>query len=234
MPDLTQAVRLTRRYQQRLVAIGDQAETRMGSLWDDLGSWDEADVERFILQAGPVTLGVQRAASALTVGYLGLMVGKQVPTLADFAAPDLRGAFLAYWGSLGRGEQWDRAITTGRTRAGTIGLDAAHTSARDTATVADDSESSIVGWERVPGGVTCEFCATVSTQRYHSAESASFGHERCDCSVVPIVGKNAPGRVINRERLDALKSIPADDRTGYVTADGDPAPRPDRAPAEAP
>lgn len=69
----------------------------------------------------------------------------------------------------------------------------------------------ITGWRRVPIGVTCNWCMTVSTQRYRTAESASFGHghkgvDYCDCQVVPIIGDKDVGRVANRPVLRALSS----------------------------
>lgn len=206
MPDLRQAVTLTRRYQRQLATISARSESAASRLWDDLGSWDEGDVERFGELLTPVAEGAQRAAIATTAGFLSLMVGRpeSVDPASILAAVDPRSPFLAYWAALNRGEQWVEAITTGRTRAGTVVLDSITTSARDAAVEVDATEERVTRWERIPGGTACEFCATVAHDRYRTAESASFGHERCNCAVVPVVDGVAPGKVLNRS-IDAVE-----------------------------
>jgi hypothetical protein len=232
---LAEAVRLTRRYSTRLRSTASTAATATATIWDQLGSWDEADIERFTARAAPVVAGAQRSATALAAGYLALLVGDR-PVPVD-SGPfldlvDLRSPFLAYWGQLGRGAAWDEAITAGRSRSEQIGLDGTTAAARSTSAEVDRTEERITGWERVSSD-GCEWCALVSTQCYHSAESASFGHARCNCDVIPIVGDLAPGQVINRPLLDNINML-GDDRTGYVDATGNPASRPPPTPVEAP
>lgn len=236
---LSQAVALTRRYQQRLAIVGTNAATSVTNIWDDQGSWDEADVDAFIARATLTIEGAQRQSAALTAGYLGLLLGTTVTTIDAgrfLERLDLREPFLAYWGALGKGTDWVEAITAGRSRAEGLALDGSMLAARGTAAEIDTTEDRITGWERVPGGLCCEWCATVATQRYHTAEAASLGdeHERCNCAVIPIIGRLSPGRVINRPLLDQIKNNSDDDSTGYVNADGTPAPRPDAAPVAAP
>lgn len=235
--NLTQSVELTRRYQRQVNAVGANSAAMVARAWDNLGSWDEADVPMFTDATLPIVQAAQRKAAALTAGYLGLLLAKKMPTVdaGRFGdSIDPRSPFLAYWSALNRGDRWEQAITTGRTRAETLALDGTTTAARGTASEIDDQEDRITGWERVPAGMCCEWCAEVSTQQYQSADSADFGHDRCNCGVVPIIGKIAPGRVINRPLLDNLHNIAPDDRTGYVTATGDPAARPAPALVEAP
>lgn len=234
---LSQSVILTRRYQQRLNTVSVAAAHRVSSVWDDQGSWDDTDVDSFTARATSIIAGAQRQTSALTAGYLGLLLGTKVPAIdgAKFIDQiDLREPFLAYWAALNRGDDWINAITAGRTRAADLALDGSTTAARSTAAEIDTAEPRITGWERVPGGVCCEFCATAATQRYHTADTASFGHDRCNCAVTPIIGDLRPGRVINRPLLDSLKNISDDNATGYVNADGTPAVRPQPAPVAAP
>lgn len=232
-----QAVILTRRYQRSLRVVATNAGNAVTRAWDGLDGWDEPNIDEFTGRATPIVSGAQRQGAALTAGYLGLMLATKMPSVDAtkfLGSVDFRSPFLAYWAALGRGEDWPQAITTGRTRAEDLALDGTTTAARGTATEIDPIEDRITGWERVPGGVCCEFCATVATQRYHTAESASFGHDRCNCDVIPIIGNLRPGRVINRPLLDQLKKNSDDDSTGYVDASGAPAPRPTTAPVEAP
>lgn len=240
MTTQAQAVELTRRYQRLLRNATTATAAALAKLWDDLGSWNEDDLDTFTQRSTPLTTGAQRTATALTVGYLGLLLGTQVAAVnADRFADklDTLTPFLAYWSGLKNGMPWVEAITAGRTTAGAIGNTAVQSAARGAASEVDQAEERIQGWERVLVGPSCEFCATVATQRYHSAESADFGHghggvDYCDCTIVPIIGKTAPGRVINRPLLDALKN--ADESSAYMNPDGSPASRPDAAPVEVP
>lgn len=186
-----QAAQLARRYQLRLLGLADRAEFTVSKVWDDLGSWDEADIERFAAAAAPIVTGAQRSGAALAVGYLQLLTGS--PHAVDIAAlagsTDFKGPFIGYWAALARGETWETAIDSGRTRAGSLAVDGVHTAAREASTVIDKAEQRIVGWERMLSGLACEWCTTVATARYRTAESASFGHERCDCIPTPIFAK---------------------------------------------
>lgn len=234
------AVAVSRRYQMRIRQLTTQAETALATVWDELGSWDQADVDRFAERATPLTDGAQKAATTLTLGYLGLLLAAAVPLVdpADFA--DLVNPltpFLAYWSALGNGKPWAEAITAGRTTAAAVGNTAVQGAARGTSQQVDEQERRIVGWERVLVGPSCEWCALVATQRYHTFESANFGHghggvDYCDCGIWPIIGTTNPGRVVNRDLLDTLKN--RDESSAYVNPDGSAAPRPEPADIEEP
>lgn len=234
-----QAVELTRRYQRSLVALSTASEARLQAIWDHLGTWDDTDVERFLAQSTPTVTATQQRATSLTFGFLGLLLGSAVAAKVAHAVVDFRDPFIGYWTALKDGQPWEQAITLGRTRAETLVRFATNTAARDTNIAVDQLQNPrvrITGWRRVlTGPSSCEFCAVISTQRYHTAQAAGASNHsgRCDCTVLPIIGTQDPGRVINHSLLSSLKQL-GDNATGYVTSDGHPAPRPDAAPVSAP
>lgn len=173
-----------------------------------MDSHERADEDRWVQVASPVVAAGQDQAISTQSAYLGARLGGTVTVdrraVLEASAVDLREPFIALANSLSKGGTIEAAVLSGALRAQGLGESAAYWAARATNTGVDDSR--IVGWTRTISGNACEFCQLVSTQRYHSAESASFGHQRCDCGVDPIIGDSDPGRVINHELLASLSS----------------------------
>lgn len=180
-----QLTRLARRYQQALAATGVAAGSATAAAWDQLTSWDEADVEEFIKAAGPAVEAARQHGSYLAAAFVSLAAGISTPTITQLAPPDLRAPFLAYWASLANGTPWDQAHTAGRNQAEATGFDNVQSAAREATTTIDRAEPSITGWQRIPDAGACDWCLLVAQQTYHTAETADFGHDRCGCSVAP-------------------------------------------------
>lgn len=224
---------LVRRYQQQLNQTARQAGRQALQAWNGLGTWDEVDVERLAVEVAPTMEAARQHGAALAAALIGIVadLGIRPVDLPALDPQTWRAPFLSYWSALKTGTDWQQAHALGGSRAETAGFDTVQSSSREASQQIDSTEPRIVGWERVLTGVSCEWCATVATQRYHTAESASFGHNNCDCTIVPITGDANPGRVINHGLLSSLNDISPDDRTGYVNPSGDPTPRPAAAPA---
>lgn len=225
-------VALVRRYQSRLGFLADTAAFAMASAWDRLGSYDEPDVARYTDSTARAATAAREASVRLSAGFYTAL-GSSPPVPVDPAAipvePATRDPFIAYWQALKSGELWADAILVGHGRAEAVGTNLVVRSARLTGdvTIAATGQQ-VVGWRRVLRGTSCAWCATVATQRYHSSDSANFGHQRCDCTVVPIYGDRDPGRVINKPVLDVLKTRGENYwKSGYVSPDGTAAPRAD-------
>lgn len=229
-----QLVELVRRYQRHLNTVASTAGDRASATWDQLGSWDRSDIARFAAAASAATKPARATGAALAGGFVATIVALATPTLTPPADPDWSPAFFAYWASLAKGDPWVDAITSGRSRAEAIGFDSVHAAARDASQQIDTNADQIVGWERVLDGSSCAWCADVATQLYITADSASFGHDRCGCTVSPVTGDHRPGRVINSDLYSNLRATPDDAATGYVDEHGNPAPRPAAAPNEPP
>lgn len=226
-----EAVALTRVYRRRIGQYRLGGAVLMARLWDGLPGYDEANLEEFA-ERGSVLLDELGSRSvALSGGYYARLADDVFVPEAVQLVTDMRHPFIGVWKALADGVEYRQAVAEGRHRAGVLAQERVIRSARAVGSQAD-SLRGIVGWRRVPQGSTCSWCMVVSTQRYRTADSASFGHghkgvDYCDCDVVPITGRGDPGRVINRPLLEAWKKAQGGDAPAYFDADSlDPAPRP--------
>ena len=195
-------VAATRTYQEVIAEYALTSSDVLKGLWDSLGSWDEADVDRFIRQAQPLIEGVAVASAQASAAYYTVLTGEAatVDTAPIVAAiPDkLRTPFTAYWHGL-TVRPWEEALQAGSSSAEAVGANVAHQSARDGMALLQPTGSRYARrlatqgltagkkqWFRVLTGKSCEWCQFFSTLRYYTAESATFGHDHCDCSVVVV------------------------------------------------
>ena len=195
-------VAATRTYQEVIAEYALTSSDVLKGLWDSLGSWDEADVARFVAQAQPLIEGVAVASAQASAAFYGVLTGEAAtvdtaPIVATI--PDkLRSPFTAYWHGL-TVRPWAEAVQAGSSAAEAVGANIAHQSARDGMALIQpvgarygrslDAQGLTAGkkqWFRVLTGKSCEWCQFFSTLRYYSAESATFGHDHCDCSVVVV------------------------------------------------
>jgi hypothetical protein len=78
--------------------------------------------------------------------------------------------------------------------------------ARDTANRVISTTPRVVGYRRVLGsGVNCGLCIVASTQRYGRDDLMPI-HPNCGCTVEPIIGQTAPPKVLDKGRVDLIKS----------------------------
>lgn len=181
-----QIAELVRRYQARLGQTAATLGTAASEAWANLGSWNKADIERLAAQLAATATAAQAHAAALAVGFVGLAASVSVPSgVTPLNEIDWAPAFHAYWKSL-TNTDWEEALQAGANAVDAVGFDAVQFAARDAARQVDQREPRITGWQRVPDGGACSWCIEVSGATYHSAESASFGHNRCGCAVVPV------------------------------------------------
>ena len=197
-------VALTRRRQAALERLRTTTATELARRWRSLGSYAESDQRRWTSIARPIVTAGQNQAIDTQLAYLGARLGRPVrfdrATLLELAAVDLDEPFLALARILAGGGSFSDAVASGLARAEGLGESSVQWAAR-AANTAAESDERIVGWRRTLGRGSCEWCVTVSAQRYRTAESASFGHQRCSCGVDPIIGDRDPGRTLNDEFL---------------------------------
>lgn len=200
-------VALARRRQTLLDRLAVVTGRALAAVWGRLPAYTEEQVAEFERLAAPVLAAGQQRAVDLTVAYLSRVLGEPLAVDRDVvlarAAIDIREPFIAFARSLNSGNRFEDAVVAGGHRAEGVGESGVHWASRATAEAAD-GHPRIVGWRRTLTAKSCSWCHTVATQRYRSAESASFGHLRCDCSVEPIFGDSDPGRVINSELVQQL------------------------------
>lgn len=187
-------------YQRLLAARARGLTAAMSDLWLGLGSYRDEDIPRWERLIAPVADAAAEESAAAAVAYVSTVTETPVPpvrtpeVLADTEAP-----FKRMWHHLGSGMLWEDARRAATSAVEEVSYDVVHGSARR----ASDS-ARVVGWRRVLVGESCEWCARVATQVYQTAESADFGHDRCDCTVAPIVGDVDPGRLLNRDLLERI------------------------------
>lgn len=194
-------VALTLRRGRVIAALAAATSRQLARRWDAMGNY--SDEQRWVALAGPVLQAAQGRAIDTQAAYLGAILGSAVTpdrtAILTKAAVDLREPFIALGRAVNAGRDNTDALLAGRARAEGIGESGVHWASRATNSAVEDR---VVGWTRTVTGNACDFCITVSTQRYRTAESASFGHLRCDCGVAPIIGNRDPGRVINSRMAD--------------------------------
>lgn len=218
MPTEVEAAEITRVYQRQLSTLERGLRAVLAGLWLELGSYDTDDVDRWEQLIDPPTGTAAAEAAAAAVGYVTLIAESRLPAvkpptpLADPVAP-----FKRMWRRLDGGQLWEDARKEAVGAVGDYGSEVVHSVARRASDQAADSRQ-VVGWRRVLVGISCEWCALVSTQRYRTAESADFGHRNCDCTVTPILGDVDPGRVINSELLTKMKAQGTPDRISHNRA----------------
>ena len=177
-----------RRYRRQVDARRRRTATALAALWDRFENYDTSDAETFARQAAPMLAGAKTATVATSVAMFGLAVGIRPPSVraADVdAEPRIDHPFLAFWHALAEGRPRDEALAAGRSQAEAVGADFVQSTARRAGDAAARSSGRSVRWSRRPRGETCQWCIDKARQTYRTARSADFGHDRCDCDVVP-------------------------------------------------
>jgi hypothetical protein len=188
--------------------------------WQSLGSWRDADADRFLRSVLPLIEGAQRTASSATAGYLSRslsdLVGHHTPLSVnadEVTGKALRGVdpsdvymrpFQQVWYQLSKGKTLEQAVDLGAQRLASLAstdVQLATTHTARSALSKQDHTGEIVGYRRIlTGPYNCGMCIIASTQRYHKANLLPI-HPACDCVVGVIVGKKDPGRTINSSIL---------------------------------
>lgn len=200
------AVVLTERFQRKLATISARTARAAVQAWKQLGAWNRADIARFAEATAP-TFNAAAAATTNTAAAFYALIGDRpvhVPRATTAAAAE--NPFHAHWHALNEGRAWDEALAAGAAKAEAIAVDLVTGTSREVAALTADV--GVVGWRRVlTGGEDCPWCATAATQRYRTAASATFGHDHCDCIVVPIFAAADPGQVINARHLTEVTDL---------------------------
>lgn len=224
MPD-RQAV-LAERYRDAVIDVRRRVSTRVERNWRTLGSWNEADVDRFLARTLPVVDAGQRRTVSLTDAYLARTTRRRAVGLP---ADDLVGAavrngtapadvyrrpFVQLWTALGNGAQFMDAMNAAGVRAAqSAGTDVSLSMRASADAFAEEAtgptESDIIGWERVLDPDACAYCATASTQRYKSANLSPI-HANCQCGIAPVFRENDRAiKDFNRQVLSNIKDANA-------------------------
>lgn len=179
---------LIARYKALIARYGDRTASGLVRAWDQLGSYGDDDITRYTRQTAPLLAGAKTAAVAASSAFFTVALRTKPLAIAADAVdiePRITHPFLALYHAVAEGRPNLEALAAGRAQAEAVALDFVTSTARRTGDIAAERSGQRVRWARVPAGDACAFCQTVSGQTYHSAESADFGHDRCNCAVVP-------------------------------------------------
>lgn len=176
-------------YRRRIGIVRDTASMSLARAWDRLAAYDEDDIAGFTRAVTPQMAAAKASAVALSAAFFALTVRTRPvgvrPEQID-AEPYLRGPFLATWHALAEGRPYDEAVAAGRTFSQAVGFDFVQHVARRTGDHVADASGVGVRWERRPSATSCDWCHDKARgNTWPTAEAADFGHERCDCDVVP-------------------------------------------------
>lgn len=174
----------TRRFHALLATITARTAAAVTAGWDGLGTYDDADVERFERRVAPATNGGKAAAVRLAAGFYATLGAVRPPAVATASVPVLfaaRAPFIAYWRALKQGRAWPEAQLAGHARAEAVTSNLLVSSTRRTGDLALPGRD----WRRSLGGKACEWCRDAASKTYASAAAADFGHDSCSCVAVP-------------------------------------------------
>ena len=185
------ADRLTGTFQRRIRQVGDRAARLAAARWDALGSYDEADVPRYAAQTRNTAAAAHAAAVVAGAGYYATLGQFRPPAVSPRDVPlelDPREPFIAHWNALQAHEPWEAAVLSGQARSMAVMRNLAVSSARRAGDVTlRKARQTVDGWERRTDAKPCPWCVGVAADVYGSAAAADFGHDRCGCSVVPLI-----------------------------------------------
>lgn len=178
------------RYRRQLARYRDRTSLALVGAWDALDGHDKDNFDQYVeLTAVPLGAG-QAAAVSLSSAMFALTL--DVPPVGVAATdldlkPDLWGPFRATWHARKTGRPEPEALAAGRSTAQSSGFDFIQSSARRTGDLVASASGVDVRWQRFTIGTSCEWCHLVAGDHYRTAESADFGHERCDCDAIPVL-----------------------------------------------
>lgn len=206
-PTELEAVELTLAYITELDALAEAVGMALREIFTDLAHTNREDIEAFIAEASPYANAGVAEASDLAAAYLSEVTGASI-TPADLVAPTIawEGPFTRTWHELSEGMPYDQAKESGASVAEMTGYSATNDGAMASM---GRPGTKVRGWRRVVNVGACEFCQVVGTQLYKTQESATFGHLKCRCTVVPAGDTLDPGKAINKARLRELKAAGA-------------------------
>lgn len=192
MPRLPDRLRrpLTRRFQQSLVTIADRTSPAIQKMWDNLDTYDESIVEELTAKSAPILAAAKAASIRQATGYYATLSGVRPPVIGAHEVAlqaDMRQPFIAYWQALASGNALEAAVLAGRSRIEAVVSNYAVSSARQTGDVfVAKTGAKIRGWVRITDAGACDWCQTVAENTYKSADTADFGHDRCNCTTAPL------------------------------------------------
>lgn len=205
-------------YSRQVAAVRFAVINFLRTTWQQLGSWREADVDRWVASILPAVQAGRIQTAQLTVAYLAafeqvvLGVAARPPTVRrdQLTGQALRGVddTTLYrrvgppvWEALSQGGRLPDAVKAGQDRLDSIAATDLQLAKTHTARDVLSRDDRVVGYRRtLEGASSCGLCIVASTRRYRRGDLLPI-HPGCDCSVAPIYGDRDPGPVLDPDTL---------------------------------
>lgn len=185
------------------------------SLWGGLGSWRDADVDRFVEQIVPRVQSGEMAVARLTDSYLATVTETATVGVTDLSmirngvTPEevYRRPAKTLYTELAAGKTFSEAQKIATSRL----VDLVRTDLQLSMTHQAQSNLGRGGmsmYQRtLTGAENCALCVIASTQRYWKKDLLPI-HPGCDCGIAPWTGEDT--WVINQEQLEKVHGMVAD------------------------
>lgn len=207
MPDA-----LTGAYQRQLKMTRNAVGDAVGRQWKHLGSYNEADVPRFVDAVSPIVAAGQSRAVALTSAYLSRKLGQPPMGLTMAGLPPIRNGvpldvvyrrpFVRVWSALkaldgetddGEDDGYDYAVQLGEDQATSNSLmDIALATMASYVGFALLSKGGIRGWVRRADPGCCSYCQDIDGA-YTGPDEPQPLHNRCGCTADPVTSDDLGG-----------------------------------------
>lgn len=176
--------RVADRYMATLARLSGRSSSALLRIWDALGSWTEADGDRFRAQGLPIVHSTALAAVKAAYAY-ATTIEPNPPPVSPLIIPDalarLYDPFDRIGSMLANGRSWEDAVASGRSMAGSLGTDTVYRTSRQA--IAETVKAT--EWQRRVSAGSCDWCVKLSRVVWPTAEAATFGHTNCDCVPLP-------------------------------------------------
>lgn len=210
MLTVAQRQALARAEQAARLQVRDRLNEFAVTLWNGLGSWRDADIDRFVSLIVPRVLAGQVTIARLTDTYLARVLEVaplgtvDVATLRNGVTPDevYRRPATSMYTALASGATFTDALKTGADRLVNLVLTDAQLAMQHQARRTLLGSSGADAFRRtLTGRENCALCMIASTQRYWKGDLLPI-HPACDCGVEPLAPGEANEQVIDPARLE--------------------------------
>lgn len=206
--------------------VGDRTAQFARNYWDDLGTWRDADIARFLDAVVPRVQASRAAVANATAAYLAQVAEIDPTVVVDTS--QLRGAdvdevyrrpAVETYTALSAGKSLTDAVEMGATRlVSIIKTDIQLAMQQQSAASTSASVSFKGGFRRtLTGNENCAKCYIASTQRYRRGDLLPI-HPGCDCGIEPLAPGENIGQVLDPARLaqtqDWVKGFTGESDTG--------------------
>lgn len=202
-------------HQRATRQVRDRIENYVRTIWTNLGSYRDQDIDRMVRMVVPMVEAGQLQIANLTDSYLSRLAGTTGRgadgdpvtggAVRTGTVPDevYRRPAVQTYTALSQGSTFEQAVGLGLQRIVSLAVTDLQLAKR----AQEQVTMTNFGFEyyrRVLTGLeNCAKCAIASTQRYRVGDLKPI-HPGCDCDVAPEVAGSDPGQVLNGRLLESL------------------------------